>query len=92
MFISQQVHFSNFYTNTDFANRLKVEENAFSFDIFCQSKIWDFKNPFTHYLVLQLHCSNNDVRTCCYITVDSGTPASQNGVSFYDVFLNRAGG
>jgi hypothetical protein len=26
---------------------------------------------------------------CCYITVDSVTSASQNGASFYGVFLNR---
>jgi hypothetical protein len=27
---------------------------------------------------------------CCYITVDSATPASQNSTSLYSVFLNRA--
>jgi hypothetical protein len=30
-----------------------------------------------------------DIR-CCYTTVDSVTPVSSNGASFYSVFLNRA--
>jgi hypothetical protein len=29
---------------------------------------------------------------CCYIMVDSVMPATQNGASFYGVFLNRACG
>ncbi len=39
-------------------------------------------------------CGRGKVRfqRCCYIMIDSVTTASQNGASFYCMFLNRAPG